>query len=135
MLGSTAGFATPKCIVDTPIGKKPVSSFDVYEDSSSGISIYSGGAVWNKRKRELGRSTSMPSEHTQTDLGMSPPENFFVYVDPLHSLSPHIQQRWQNRDFARSMLQDACDKVKEFCIYVCWCWRQQDQRDTKGRGG
>ncbi len=66
--GRISGYDIPRFVIDLPSGggKRGPWSFDSY-DRATGISIYSGSAVRPGR---------------------------FVYVDPLHSLSPEMAQRW-----------------------------------------
>jgi lysine 2,3-aminomutase len=69
--GLTAGFNTPVFVVDTPGGggKRDAHSFAHY-DRDYGISIFTSPTV--------------------------KPGVRFLYFDPLHSLEPEAQERWQN---------------------------------------
>lgn len=67
--GSTAGFNTPTFVVDAPGGggKRDVHSFEHY-DRETGISVYTAPSVKE--------------------------DEYFMYFDPLHALSPEIQKAW-----------------------------------------
>jgi len=67
--GSTAGFNTPTFVVDAPGGggKRDVHSFEHY-DRKTGISVYTAPSVKE--------------------------DEYFMYFDPLHALSPEIQKAW-----------------------------------------
>lgn len=67
--GSTAGFNTPTFVVDAPGGggKRAIHSYECY-DRETGISVYTAPSV--------------------------KPGKFFLYFDPLHTLSPQIQKDW-----------------------------------------
>ncbi len=80
--GSTAGFNTPTFVCDAPGGggKRDVHSFDHY-DRENGISVYSAPSV-------------KPGKH-------------FVYFDPIDTLGPEAQARWQHPATAEAMIADA----------------------------
>jgi len=80
--GSTAGFNTPTFVCDAPGGggKRDVHSFDHY-DRENGISVYSAPSV-------------KPGKH-------------FVYFDPIDTLAPEAQARWQHPATAEAMIADA----------------------------
>ena len=68
--GTTAGFHTPTFVVDAPGGggKRVAHSFEHY-DRETGISVFSAPSV---------------------------KPGFFVYFDPIDTLSPEIQTRWKD---------------------------------------
>lgn len=80
--GSTAGFNTPLFVVDAPGGggKRDVHSFEHY-DQENGISVYTSPTV----KRGA----------------------FYLYFDPLHTLSPEAASRWQDPRQQDAMAQAA----------------------------
>ena len=80
--GSTAGFNTPTFVCDAPGGggKRDVHSFDHY-DRENGIAVYSAPSV-------------KPGKH-------------FVYFDPIDTLAPEAQARWQHPATAEAMIADA----------------------------
>jgi len=80
--GSTAGFNTPTFVCDAPGGggKRDVHSFDHY-DRENGIAVYSAPSV-------------KPGKH-------------FVYFDPIDTLEPEAQARWQHPATAEAMIADA----------------------------
>jgi lysine 2,3-aminomutase len=80
--GSTAGFNTPLFVVDAPGGggKRDVHSFEHY-DRDTGVSVYTSPTV----KRGA----------------------FYLYFDPLHSLSPEVARRWQDPGQQEGMIQSA----------------------------
>lgn len=67
--GSTAGFNTPTFVMDAPGGggKRDVHSYEHY-NRETGISVYTAPSVKE--------------------------DQYFMYFDPLHSLSPQIQKDW-----------------------------------------
>ena len=73
--GSTAGFNTPTFICDAPGGggKRDVHSFDYY-DRENGIAVYSAPSV--------------------------KPGQYFLYFDPIDTLSLEAQLRWQSAGVA-----------------------------------
>jgi lysine 2,3-aminomutase len=82
--GTTAGFNTPTFVVDAPGGggKRDVFSYEHY-DRETGVSVYRSPAV--------------------------DPHAFYLYFDPLHSLSPEVQARWQDPVARQEMVQAAVD--------------------------
>ena len=80
--GSTAGFHVPLFIVDAPGGggKRDVHSYDYY-NRETGVSVYTAPSV--------------------------KPGKFFLYFDPLHSLSPSIQADW----FVEAKQQEMVDQA------------------------
>ncbi len=80
--GSTAGFNTPLFACDAPGGggKRDVHSYDHY-DRENGIAVYSAPGV-------------KPGGH-------------FLYFDPLSSLSPQAQTRWQDPKLREEMIAQA----------------------------
>ncbi|MEM1350391.1 MAG: KamA family radical SAM protein [Myxococcota bacterium] len=80
--GTTAGFHTPLFIVDAPGGggKRGVHSYEHY-DQETGISVYTAPRV--------------------------KPGRFFMYFDPLHSLSPSIQRDWMDETKREEMVEAA----------------------------
>jgi lysine 2,3-aminomutase len=91
--GSTAGFNTPLFICDAPGGggKRDVHSFDHY-DRENGIVVYSAPSV-------------KPGEH-------------FVYFDPIDSLSPDAQARWQSPAIAEDMIAQAVARAGGARSYI-----------------
>jgi lysine 2,3-aminomutase len=91
--GSTAGFNTPLFICDAPGGggKRDVHSFDYY-DRENGIVVYSAPSV-------------KPGRH-------------FVYFDPIDTLAPAAQVRWQSPAIAEEMIRDAMAKAGGRPSYV-----------------
>jgi len=85
--GSTAGFNTPVFVVDAPGGggKRDAHSYEYY-DRETGISVYQAPSV--------------------------KPGEFFLYFDPLHQLSTHVQRRWQDPAEQQVMVDDALAKAK-----------------------
>jgi lysine 2,3-aminomutase len=71
MRGSTAGFNTPNFVVDAPGGggKRDVHSYEHY-DRDTGISVYTAPSVKPGRQ--------------------------FLYFDPIDTLAPEVQKRWQD---------------------------------------
>lgn len=86
--GSTAGFNTPTFVVDAPGGggKRDVHSYEYY-DRETGISVYQAPSV--------------------------KPGEFFLYFDPLHSLSTAVQRRWADPSEHEQMISAALAKAKE----------------------
>lgn len=80
--GSTAGFNMPLFIVDAPGGggKRDVHSYEYY-NRESGISVYTAPSV--------------------------KPGQYFMYFDPLHSLSESARDDWQNPHRREQMVQEA----------------------------
>jgi len=91
--GSTAGFNTPLFICDAPGGggKRDVHSFDHY-DRENGIAVYSAPSV-------------KPGKH-------------FVYFDPIDTLAPAAQARWQSPQIAEEMIADAIARAGGPHTYV-----------------
>jgi lysine 2,3-aminomutase len=91
--GSTAGFNTPTFVCDAPGGggKRDVHSFDIY-DRENGIAVYSAPSV-------------KPGKH-------------FVYFDPIDSLTPAAQARWQDPKIAEDMIADAVARAGGTRSYV-----------------
>lgn len=85
--GTTAGFNTPTFVCDAPGGggKRDVHSFDYY-DRENGISVFSAPRV--------------------------KPGEYFVYLDPLHQLSPVAQARWKDKTIYEDMIRAAVDAAK-----------------------
>lgn len=80
--GATAGFNTPMFVCDTPGGggKRDVHSFEHY-DRENGIAVYTAPSV--------------------------KPGKFFLYFDPIDTLSPQAQLRWQSPVVQEQMVADA----------------------------
>ena len=85
--GVTAGFNTPMFVVDAPEGggKRDAHSFEHY-DRETGISVYTAPSVKEGR--------------------------YFLYYDPLRSLTDSIQRLWQNPRAANQMIKDALFTTK-----------------------
>lgn len=85
--GITAGFNTPDHIVDAPGGggKRDVHSYEYY-NRETGISVYTAPPV--------------------------KPGEYFMYFDPLHSLSEQMQEAWKDEDKQDEMVQHALDQAK-----------------------
>jgi len=80
--GSTAGFNTPTFICDAPGGggKRDVHSFDYY-DRENGIAVYTATSV--------------------------KPGKYFLYFDPIDTLSLEAQARWDVPSIQEAMIADA----------------------------
>jgi lysine 2,3-aminomutase len=80
--GVTAGFNTPAFVCDTPGGggKRDVHSFEYY-DRENGISVYTAPSV--------------------------KPGKFFLYFDPIDTLSAQAQSRWQLPALQEEMVAEA----------------------------
>jgi lysine 2,3-aminomutase len=80
--GVTAGFNTPTFICDAPGGggKRDVHSFEFY-DRENGIAVYTAPSV--------------------------KPGKYFLYFDPIDTLSPQAQLRWQSPALQEQMVADA----------------------------
>jgi len=91
--GSTAGFNTPTFVCDAPGGggKRDVHSFDFY-DRENGIAVYSAPSV-------------KPGQH-------------FVYFDPIESLDPQAQARWESPQIAEAMIASAIERAGGTPTYV-----------------
>ena len=85
--GVTAGFNTPMFVVDAPEGggKRDAHSYEHY-DRETGISVYTAPSVKEGR--------------------------YFLYYDPLHSLSDSIQRLWNNPRAANQMIKDVLFTAK-----------------------
>jgi lysine 2,3-aminomutase len=85
--GVTAGFNTPTFVVDAPGGggKRDVHSFEHY-DRDTGISVFTS-----------------PSVHEDA---------YYYYFDPLHLLSPAVQQRWRITAEQDAMMDAALSQAK-----------------------
>ena len=85
--GTTAGFNTPTFVCDAPGGggKRCLHSY-VHYDRESGVSVYNAPSV--------------------------KPGQFFLYFDPLHSLSESARQRWANEAEGQQMIDDACEQAR-----------------------
>lgn len=79
--GTTAGFHTPTFVVDAPGGggKRVAHSFEHY-DRTTGISVFAAPSV---------------------------KPGFFLYFDPVDTLAPEIQARWQDPVEQQKMVDDA----------------------------
>jgi lysine 2,3-aminomutase len=77
--GLTAGFNTPTFVVDAPGGggKRSAHSFETYH-RNSGISVYTAPSV--------------------------KPGRYFMYFDPIDTLTPEFQEIWQNPKTQAAML-------------------------------
>ncbi len=86
--GATAGFSTPAFVLDTMGGggKRDVHSCEYY-DRERGIAVFTSPAVR--------------------------PGQFFCYFDPVHSLSPQLQARWQDRAQRQAMIRQALEAAAE----------------------
>ena len=84
--GVTAGFHTPTFVVDAPGGggKRVAHSFEHY-DRETGISVFAAPSV---------------------------KPGFFVYFDPVDTLSPDIQAKWKNAADQDRMIEAAIGQAK-----------------------
>jgi lysine 2,3-aminomutase len=82
----TAGFHTPTFVVDAPGGggKRIAHSFEHY-DRDTGISVFAAPSV---------------------------KPGFFLYYDPIDTLSPEIQERWKSPAEQDRMVEDAIAQAK-----------------------
>ena len=80
--GATAGFNTPTFMLDAPAGggKRDVHSHEYY-NRETGVSVYTAPSV--------------------------KPGKFFMYFDPLHSLSPEVQEAWKSETARQEMIEEA----------------------------
>jgi lysine 2,3-aminomutase len=80
--GSTAGFNTPTFVVDAPGGggKRDAHSYEWY-DRTTGVSVYTAPSV--------------------------KPGKYFLYFDPIDTLAPEQQERWQDPVEQQKMIDDA----------------------------
>jgi lysine 2,3-aminomutase len=85
--GATAGFNTPVFVVDAPGGggKRDVHSYEYY-DRETGISVFTSPAV----------------KHGA----------YYLYFDPLHSLSQAAQRRWEDPLQQEIMVQNAITRAR-----------------------
>ncbi len=85
--GTTAGFNTPMFVCDAPGGggKRDLHSYEYY-NRDSGIAVYTAPSI--------------------------KPGKFFLYFDPLHSLSEEYQQRWQVESEQQRMVEQATSEAK-----------------------
>jgi lysine 2,3-aminomutase len=85
--GVTAGFHTPTFVVDAPGGggKRVAHSFEHY-DRDTGISVFCAPSV---------------------------KPGFFIYFDPIDTLSPQTQERWKDRAEQDRMIESAIAAARE----------------------
>jgi lysine 2,3-aminomutase len=85
--GTTAGFHTPTFVVDAPGGggKRVAHSFEHY-DRDTGISVFAAPSV---------------------------KPGFFLYFDPIDTLAPDIQARWQDKGEQQKMVDAAMQAAKD----------------------
>jgi len=85
--GITAGFQTPTFVCDAPGGggKRVVHSFDHY-DRETGVSVFTAPSV--------------------------KPGQFFLYFDPIDTLSPEAQARWADPAEQDRMIEDALAQAR-----------------------
>ena len=85
--GTTAGFHTPTFVVDAPGGggKRNAHSYEYY-DRDTGVSVYAAPSV---------------------------KPGFFLYFDPIDTLSPSVQERWKNPAERDAMVESAIDGAKK----------------------
>jgi lysine 2,3-aminomutase len=85
--GVTAGFHTPTFVVDAPGGggKRVAHSFEHY-DRDTGISVFCAPSV---------------------------KPGFFLYFDPIDTLSPEVQARWQSTVEQDRMVETAIAAARE----------------------
>ena len=83
--GATAGFNTPTFVVDAPGGggKRVAHSFEHY-DRDSGISVFSAPSV---------------------------KPGFFLYFDPVDTLSPAYQAKWKDAAAREVMIEEAVERA------------------------
>jgi lysine 2,3-aminomutase len=86
--GHTAGFNTPSFVVDTMGGggKRDGHSSEHY-DRTTGIAVFSSPSV--------------------------KPGALFLYFDPLRTLAPEMQARWQSPCESRKMIEQALAAARE----------------------
>ena len=84
--GTTAGFHTPTFVVDAPGGggKRVAHSFEHY-DRDTGISVFTAPSV---------------------------KPGYFLYFDPVDTLTPDIQERWKDKASSDRMIEDAIGKAQ-----------------------
>jgi len=85
--GVTAGFHTPTFVVDAPGGggKRVAHSFEHY-DRDTGISVFSAPSV---------------------------KPGFFLYFDPIDTLSPEVQERWKTATEQDRMVEAAVSQARQ----------------------
>lgn len=85
--GTTAGFHTPTFVVDAPGGggKRVAHSFEHY-NRDTGISVFAAPSV---------------------------KPGFFLYFDPVDTLAPEIQARWQDKGEQQKMVEAAIQAARE----------------------
>ncbi len=85
--GVTAGFNTPNIVVDAPGGggKRDLHSYEHY-NRETGISVYTAPSV--------------------------KPGSYFMYFDPIDTLSPEIQKAWRDEKQRNEMKQAALEAAK-----------------------
>jgi lysine 2,3-aminomutase len=86
--GTTAGFNTPTFVVDAPGGggKRDAHSYEYY-NRETGISVYTAPSV--------------------------KPGSFFMYFDPLHSLSENMRADWDDPVQRRIMCDEALESARQ----------------------
>jgi lysine 2,3-aminomutase len=85
--GVTAGFNTPTFVCDSPGGggKRCLHSYECY-NRETGVAVYTAPSV--------------------------KPGMYFLYCDPLHSLSESSRARWHDEKQRRRMMDEAVDNAK-----------------------
>ncbi len=85
--GVTAGFNTPTFVVDAPGGggKRAIHSYEYY-DRETGVSVYTAPSV--------------------------KPGQYFLYFDPIDTLSPDIQEAWHDEEKRKEMKEAALEAAK-----------------------
>ena len=85
--GATAGFNCPLYIVDLPGGggKRNIHSYEYY-DRKSGISVYRAPAVKE--------------------------DQYFMYFDPIASLSADMQEAWKDEAKGKKMVETALEAAR-----------------------
>jgi lysine 2,3-aminomutase len=85
--GVTAGFHTPTFVVDAPGGggKRVAHSFEHY-NRDTGVSVFAAPSV---------------------------KPGFFLYFDPVDTLAPEVQERWQDQAEQQKMVDDAIDAARK----------------------
>lgn len=91
--GVTAGFNTPTFVCDAPGGggKRAVHSYEHY-DRETGVSVYTAPSVKK--------------------------DQYFVYVDPIHSLSDAGKARWEDPSQHKAIVDDALEKARANAAYL-----------------
>lgn len=87
--GVTAGFNSPTFVVDAPGGggKRDVHSYEYY-NRETGVSVYSAPSV--------------------------KPGQYFMYFDPLHSLSESVRQDWKDPARQKEMCDEALEGARKY---------------------